>query len=121
MRYQENGGGKRPVMVPGVGMVYRTQGLSFRPVAYDDQDAVAHWMRHYEASLHLDEDMKITKKSTTRAALRNEMRICQRKMEHWQKHKNWDTQEITRLTMAAKTTYRLPVLRAAWKTSREGG
>jgi hypothetical protein len=63
---------------------------------YNEQDAVAYWARHYENYLYLDFIKLSTEYREERRQAEHEIRICQRKMDHWQRHANWNAAEAAR-------------------------
>lgn len=84
----------------GKGHVFRG-----RPVPYEDQDAVGHWARHFANSLMLDFLHAGETDGRERAGLRREMQICERKMEHWRKHRNWNSQAAAQAAEAERAKW----------------
>lgn len=78
-----------------------------RPVPYNDQDATRHWASHYAKSLELRFYLS-TPASTfqEKARARVEMVVCDRKMEHWRRHPNFDVGRAAELRAAADREWR---------------
>ena len=77
-----------------------------RPVPYDQQPAVRHWARHYANWLYLS---FIKKNSDDRAEVRqaeHELRVCQQRMDHWQRHANWSAEEAAAARAAEDAKWR---------------
>jgi hypothetical protein len=71
-----------------------------RPVPYHQQNAVKHWARHY---LNWCELRFIERRGDRQEVVqaRKELIICQRKMDHWQRHANWSAAEAATARAAA--------------------
>lgn len=67
-----------------------------RPVPYHQQNAVRGWARHYANFLYLEFIRSRSDDREERRRAEHEIRICQRKMDHWQRHGNWDAVEAGR-------------------------
>lgn len=76
------------------------------PVPYHDQDANRAWIGHYRNSLMLrffeqnDPDIR------QRAQARRELQICERKLEYWRRHANYDQQRAIRDAEVAKKEWK---------------
>jgi hypothetical protein len=69
-----------------------------RPVPYHKQNATKHWSTHMSNFYYLR--FVETNKLATREEIlqaRKEIPICQRKIDHWQRHMNFDPEEAARL------------------------
>ena len=67
-----------------------------RAVPYDEQDANGHWAGHKEWELVLTDLLRTATDQTIRRQAEAELRICERKLTHWQRHRNWDAAQATR-------------------------
>lgn len=65
-------------------------------VPYDKQKATDNWMRHFDNSLYLTFILKNDPDRNERAQAQKELAVCERKMDHWKRHPNWDTLEAGR-------------------------
>lgn len=82
---------------------YSDEKVSFtgRPVPYNDQDATRHWARHYRNSRELQFYISSPLSTTSeRRRANQEMVVCDRKMEHWRRHPNFDTNQAAQLRAA---------------------
>lgn len=69
-----------------------------RPVPYSEQNATRHWATHYRNSRELQ--FYISSPLSTfheRARARQEMVVCDRKMEHWRRHPNFSVSEAAQV------------------------
>ncbi len=73
-----------------------------RAVPYHEQDATAHWIRHYRNELTILWLLRGATRQETRIDLRRQLEVCRRKQAHWQRHANWDVTQATRLAAEAK-------------------
>lgn len=74
-----------------------------RSVPYDEQDACAHWAEHYRWQLVLTQVVRDQSRPTVdRRRAEVELRICERKLAHWERHRNWDAQTAARLASDIK-------------------
>lgn len=77
-----------------------------RAVPYDDQPANDHWAKHYANELVLRQHLTTATSASTKADLRRQLVVCQRKQDHWQRHRNWDASQAARDAQAAKAASR---------------
>lgn len=61
-----------------------------RPIPYRDQPAVRYWASHYHNYRYLSFLAEQSDDREERRRAECEIRICQRRMDHWQRHQNWD-------------------------------
>ena len=104
--YADGGGGKMQLTVRlpggGTGLVNRRVQFQGRPLPYHEQPANQYWLRHYQAILELDTQLSEARSAATRASLRRQLTIAERKAEHWTKHINFDPRQMERDAAQAK-------------------
>jgi len=104
--YADGGGGKMQLTVRlpggGTGVVNRRLVFAGRPLPYHEQPANDYWLRHYQAILELDTQLSEARSSATRASLRRQLAIAERKAEHWTKHVNFCGRQMERDAERAK-------------------
>jgi hypothetical protein len=61
-----------------------------RPKPYHEQDAVALWLVHYSNSKYLTFLARNETDVIERNRAVHELSICQKKMDFWKRHVNWD-------------------------------
>lgn len=77
-----------------------------RAVPYDEQPANDYWARHYSNELTLRAALLAATSTMTRVDLRRQLVACQRKQDHWQRHRNWCPQQAARDAQAMKLASR---------------
>ena len=71
----------------------KKQPFTGKPIPYHEMPAVEYWTKHYENSLYLvfyeknDPDIRMRRQAA------KELEICQKKMDYWKKHPNWNATE----------------------------
>jgi hypothetical protein len=65
------------------------------PVKYSDMNANKHWLTHYSNSKYLTFFSQHETTLTDRLRALHELTICQRKMDYWKRHPNWDLSTLT--------------------------
>lgn len=73
-------------------------------IPYEDQDALGFWEKHYANSLLLKFFLT---QGTTQEKLQaqKEMAICERKMKHWEHHRNFDHAEAIKIAERQKKVW----------------
>ena len=61
-----------------------------RITPYEDQDAVGSYLKHYENYMYLNFLAKNSDRPVERYQANKELQICERKMLHWRRHRNWN-------------------------------
>ena len=74
-----------------------------RAVPYDEQLANDHWARHYANQLVLTSILRnASQPISVRRQAEVELRMCEKKLAHWTRHKNWDAAVAARDALAAR-------------------
>lgn len=72
-----------------------------RPTPYHEQKATEHYIKHYGNLLFLTAVCNSPKSPQERIQAQKEIVICERKLQHWQRHPNYDQAralaEVTKL------------------------
>jgi hypothetical protein len=65
-----------------------------RPKPYHEQPAVDYWFKHYQNSKYLTFMAQHRETSALeRAQATKELEACQRKMDYWKRHVNWNAKQ----------------------------
>ncbi len=59
-------------------------------ISWDEQDATFHYIRHYRNYLILDFMSKNSAEYNDREQARKELGLCERSLDRWKNHPNWD-------------------------------
>jgi hypothetical protein len=80
-----------------MGILYEDNPPPFtgRPIPYLKQNATKHYLRHYSNMLILQAMEKAPKDANEHRRVNKEIQICQKKLDYWQKHANFNHQEAT--------------------------
>lgn len=94
--YAERGGGKVPRRLSN-GMIVMEREFGGMTKSYDQQPANKYWAEHYAALLQLDRmTTDYTKSTAERRDAQRAMMVCQRKLDHWARHRNYNTEQAAR-------------------------
>ena len=78
-----------------------------RSVPYDEQDATAAWAEHYHWQIVLTRIVSDRSRPTDeRRSAEGELRVCERKLAWWQRHRNWDAADAARRAQQIKAALR---------------
>jgi hypothetical protein len=66
------------------------------PIPYMSQPAVKYWATHFGNSMYLTFLVKNEPGFVERNRAQHELNICERKMQYWQNHPNWEPVEAGR-------------------------
>ena len=77
-----------------------------RPVPYLQQNANKHWLSHFSNQLMLEFMMKSPLSTfAEKRQAQKELAICERKLDHWRKHPNWNQAAIQDQVTALKKAW----------------
>jgi hypothetical protein len=83
--------------------VVGNRGFKFA-VSYEDQDALGYWEKHYANSLILKFFLK-NGSTQEKLQAQKEMEICERKMKHWEQHRNFDSAKAVKIAERQKKVW----------------
>jgi hypothetical protein len=76
------------------------------PIPYERWNATKHYLEHYTNLLFLSAIVARPKDPLEKRQALKELSICERKLEYWTRHPNFDRDEVVRGCLALKTQWK---------------